>query len=314
MIKTLQNLWQNILPIQAYSWQCFLWISFFSLVMSALLSPTLRFILLLFAAIFFTISITWLCIKNHVPLTPWIASALICFHLFLLIKIPLETLLLLWLPLAGTIAAYPCFFDKFCHFHSPTIIERQRLVILLGIQLLGSCLFQVNVLMQNWLEQYPSLLVDDFSRSVFVVKWQLTPRIDPQGLLLLDTMGELLGRTLEERNWTDAGEWLRGAVHPTQSKEERDSLGALRQEAIAELENRLKPLAEYPLWKITIQVSEQPNLYLVTLQAHWTGPRSNRSQEQDPYLGAMNCRVEPSIQGVITRCQRARRAGYTLDN
>ncbi|MCW6037776.1 DUF5357 domain-containing protein [Spirulina subsalsa FACHB-351] len=307
MIKNLQALWNNLLPIQAYSWQSFFWTSLFSLVMAGLLTPIPRFILFCLAALFFIISMTWLCLKNNVPLTPWITSALICLALFLLVNIPSQALILLWLPLAGTIAAYPCFFDKFCHFHAPTIIERQKLVILLGTQILLSCLLQVNFLMQNWLDQYPSLLVDDFSRSVFVVKWQVTPRIDPQGLLLLDTMGELLQRTLGGKNWTETGEWLRGAVHPRENEEQSDSLGALRQEAIAKLENRLNPLAEYPFWAITIQVSEQPNLYLVTLLADWTGPRSERSREQNPYLCEMICQVEPSIQGVSTNCQRARR-------
>jgi len=264
-------------PPSAYSWKSFVLLALFSWFMSLLATGSVHEFIDSLGWIFFIIGITWASSVNSLRITPWITSALICWFIFGdLLEGEKETGLIVFPILAAVIASIPYFWDGE-KLKSPSPRERQKMVILFGTQFLLSCWFQFYFLIQFWLRDYPSLLVDDFSDSTFVVLVRQPP-VTPRGVVILEDIGNKIEEGLDGRPWGEVERWLLEAKR-------QENLEALQSQATPEL----IPLAEDSFWQVTSEAKMEGSGYILELQAMWLGP----GLQPQVYSSQKSCTIMP---------------------
>lgn len=157
--------------------------------------------------------------------------------------------------------------------------KRQDMVVLVATNLLLSCWFQFHFVTQDWLTQYPSVLVDNFNDSSFVVKFQPLDTEKPRGALILDTMEPQLRQQLNGKPWPEVERLL--------LKEERIKLvDKIQTQAI----KQVTTVAEDEFWEVTPNVSSRKGGgYNLNLQANWFGPRA--TPKPNEYSVVKPCQV-----------------------
>lgn len=264
-------------PKSAYSWKAFVLLALFSWFMSLLAIGWIHGFIDSLGWIFFIIGITWACSVNSLKITPWITSALICWFIFGdLLEGETATGLIVFPVLAAVIASMPYFWDGE-KLKSPSPQERQKMVILFGTQFLLSCWFQFYFLIQSWLRDYPSLLVDDFSDSTFVVLVRQSP-VTPRGVVILEEIGNKIEESLDGKSWGEVERWLLEAKRQA-------NLEALQ----AQVTSELIPLAEDSLWHVTSEAKTEGSGYILELQAIWLGP----GLQPKVYSSQKSCTIMP---------------------
>ena len=202
------------------------------------------------------------------PLSPWITGALVSFYLFnrTLSEIRPETLIY-WPTISGLIYAIPDFLGDNLTLKSPPPDRRQFLVVVLGIQLLLSCWFQFHYVVQNLLAQYPTLRVDNFEKSAFVVKWETPQTTTPRGADILEYIEPKLKDRLSNKPWPQVERML------LRGKERDKWINSMVQQTKKELS---PPAEEDALWPIKYDIKKSKGSgYNFALIALWKGPRSN---------------------------------------
>jgi hypothetical protein len=280
-------------PPSAFSWETLILLSLFSYYMALLASDTeiTKNLLLNFAWIFLILGVYWgttsanqLRIgydekkeKDGFPLSPWITGALVSIYIFggATGEVSREALIY-WPVISAIIAAIPDFIDDGLRPRKPPLHKRQNLVILFGTQILLSCWFQFYFVVQNWLTQYPSLVIDDFDQSAFVTKLASSQSAIPRGELLLNAMESKLSQQLNAKPWA--------VVERSLLQAERERLiDTVAQQA----KQQITPLEEDDLWQVVSGVSSRSAGYNLELRAVWQGPRA-RPQE---YSLSKNCQI-----------------------
>lgn len=284
-LRIYKSIRDAILSPTAFSWQTFILLSAFSGYMSFLATGFAQELIAGFGWIFLILGVNWGTTENAIRigdiyLSPWITGALVSVVFGQLTGEVFSEALVFWPPISAVIAALPLFFsfsEGKTKFTMPKSDDRQKLVILFGTQFLLSCWFQFYFVIQNWLDQYPTMLIDDFTRSAFVVR--VSDRNEqelPRGALMLNLMAPQLEQALEDKPWSQVERWL--------LREERPA----RIEAIAqEVKQGIAPLEEDSLWQLTSDISSSDSGYILELQAVWNGPRSQR----DPYVISKPCQI-----------------------
>ena len=207
--------------------------------------------------------------RDGFPISPWITGGLVSLYIFgaWTGKVPREALIY-WPTISGLIAVMPDFLgetpDGGLTFKKAPLDTRQSIVVLVGTQLLLSCWFQFHFVAEDWLAQYPSVLVDNFSDSSFVFKFQPINSKEPRGAAILDRMEPQLTQQLNGKPWPEVERLL--------LKEERIKLVNKIQDQVAKQPTALE---EDQLWQVTPDVKERKGGgYNLNLKANWLGPRS----------------------------------------
>ncbi len=307
-----QQAWEFFFSPRYYCWQTFLWLTIFSVVLSALATGVTKQAISTFGYAFLIFGFTWAGVEYQIALTPWITSALI-LHLLsgLLSFVAMSVWMVLWLPLAALLASFTLFVTPYLEFQLPSQQQRQRFLLLLGSQVLLACWLQFSFMLNHWLERYPSLLADDFSSSLIVVRLesrQPDSVFAPRGDTLLATLQPELETRLSRQAWSELQPQLQAGTWG------ETILPALRDRALAALAERpYENLPENELWELTARSEPRAGGYQLIVVADWQGPRSRRAatEEFNPYQARLVCLVEPraatgtAAQGTRATCMNA---------
>ncbi len=295
-------------PKDPASWQTFMLLSIFSLVMGAFMSPIAQQIVSLFGWFFLIVAVWWFVYGKEVQsaltfniiftkifLGPWIVASLIVLAVFgswagfaNLSGIAPPAFISV-APIAAAVALAPKFIksnkDKTPEFTIPAIKDRQGMVLFLLSHLLIACWFQFYFLLQGWLNLYPSLMAEDFSRSSFVVRVQ--PNIPvSRGREVLNAAENDLRDRLNNQNWSAIERWL------FESKVSNQWVTDLESNVQSRLRNKLGG-GEMDLWKLSGKVDadtyDSGAYYNLVLNATWKGPTAS----QAPYTVSKRCELVP---------------------
>jgi hypothetical protein len=258
---------------------------------------------------------------------PWITGALLSAALYsnrwFITDLP--TALIVWPLLSAIIAAIPTLLKtgpQFKKFEDFQLFERQYLVNLWLIGILLSCWIQFHFLLDNLLQQYPSLLADtNMQKSAFVVQVNQPPI--SKGVVILETAVAMIREELRQsqlrRNlsWADGQRLLLNIQSETSPIRPLNMAPKIAQ-AVFGADEQIK---ESPLWFYNAQFypsnidnapgSQSPWYGTLVLQAIWRGP----SSQPNGYTLEQSCRVprEPPVPQVRGLEKPRDQSFYLLD-
>ncbi|MGB3692350.1 MAG: DUF5357 family protein [Spirulinaceae cyanobacterium] len=285
--QTFRQVRTQLTPPNAYSWQTLIWLSVFSVAMAWIATDWARGFISIFGWLFLITGFSWAAKENSIPLWPWITGALICFWIFGSANVEeresLPSLAIVCWPL---ISALVIIFGKSINTDlrpkTPSKAERQNLIILVGTQLLLSCWLQFYFLTQEWVNEYPSLIADDFTNSDFVVKLDVPGRSYPRAVEILNLIGQKIETQLDGTPWTQVEQWLL-----EEGRQER--LLVLKEEVFTEEE--IAEVPEDQFWQFNSVASTEGAGYDLKLEANWEGPGSQR----EFYNSEKSCLITPTF-------------------
>ena len=300
MKEFFEEIWELFKPPRAYCWQTLFRLSLFSAVMSAISMGFVGEAISIIGYVFLIVSLAWLGIERRWQLTPWLVSALICLLLWGLLKIEPQILILLWFPLSALVASLASFISRNLEFKFPRPQEGQAMIILLEIQILLACWMQFYFLCNHWLQQYPSLLAEDFSKSQFVLRWNFSSLSPSRGQLIVAGMQTRLEQQINNRPWSEVESWL-------QTSDREDVLLRFQNQVLEEL----NAVSEGFLWKIESQWLTTKSEYQFQLVAQWLGPRSNDTIENKSDRTELICNVRQENNLARMTCNISENRGFT---
>ena len=283
-IKTL--LW----PKQYFAWQTLLLLSLFSLIVAAMLESVnggtifAVDVLTTLSWLFFTAAIWWALSESKpiklgkVSLSPWITGIVLCLFLFRpWTDVRFRWAFSSWPMISTAIAALPEFMNWELKFSVPKPAVQKTLVMTLLINLLLSSWIMFFFRIQDWVGNYPSLLVKNLDNSAFVYDFGRDRETSSQGVPLLESMTTAIAADLDGQPWYQAERWL-------YTRKER--LERISQTAFDELDAP----GEQAFWRINIR---EPRAfgegYLLDMRATWAGPIN---QQRGLYL-EKTCKIVP---------------------
>lgn len=257
------------------SWQTFISLSVFSVIVAGLTNPPIQVIIANFGWLFLVIGIWWFTydpiVKKKLTFNglftgPWIIGAIVC--LWLLGNwdgAPTPASFISWPPISALLWSIPRFIKgdpvkKTPAYDIPKPDARQDIVLMLLCNLVISCWLQLHFLLQDWLIAYPTIRSDDFSHSAFVVELYPESRSNTGGIALLNAAEQSLKTQLEGKPWADVERWL----SPEQLNQEIPRLAA-------DAQKQMPRSSENDLWDLRGRVLPDSQ-YTLELQAIWQGP------------------------------------------
>ena len=295
-------------PKDLASWQTFMLLSIFSVVMGAFMSSAAQQIVSSFGWFFLIVAVWWFVYGKDVQsaltfntifikvfLGPWIIASLIVLAVFgswagfANLSGVAPPAFICIAPLAAMIALAPKFIksnkDKTPEFTLPAVKDRQGMVLFVLSHLLIACWFQFYFLLQGWLNLYPSLMAEDFSRSSFVVRLQPNIQVS-RGREVLNAAESDLRDRLNNQNWSAIERWL------FESKVSNQWITDLESNVQSRLRNK-RGGGEMDLWtlsgKVDADTYDSGAYYNLVLNATWKGPTAT----QTPYTVSKRCELVP---------------------
>ncbi|MEH2071751.1 MAG: septal junction protein FraD [Nostoc sp.] len=277
-----------LVPAKAYSWQTFIYLSVFSWLLSYLATGYIRDIIAFFGWMFLIAGTSWYTTEDplRVPGTFMPVGAVITGFLVSVFAFGSQkdgvtpTTIVLWPTISALITAIPEFIegsDTDAKAQIPKPEDRQRIIVLLASCMLLSCWIQFYFVVDNWLEQYPSMQTDSFRRNTFVVRTQEPTKVPQNGIIILNKLQPIVEEQIAQTPWSEVEKWLLDA---------KQRVGSLGREVI---EKNLVKYEEKELWRVEPRVSNTKSGYILDLLSIWTGPSSNRRG----YFLKKSCRIEP---------------------
>jgi hypothetical protein len=297
----------TFIPPKFFSWQTLFWLSVFSGVVSLLIvNAWISSFVGQVGWIFLTLSIVWA--TQPLKLTflgwtfrpgSWIGAAFICWLLYFWNYTSFAFALILWPMVAAVISTIPRFLnlDRGQVFKLPNVAHRQKLITLYLTCAVLSCWITFHFVVQSWLARYPSLVLDDFSRSAFVVAvgQRFAEGLSPNsaGVRLLAIAEQQLVQQLNDQPWTDTERWL--------MQQQQQEFAGFREQVQMEFRRQLRPtpgqlrapfwrrsptdvpIQEQELWQfLTPQVINLNNAndYRISVIGLWLGPSSRTGSFQ----------------------------------
>lgn len=290
-----------LIPPKAYSWQTLIYLSIFSWLMSSLAMGFVKDLIAFCGWLFLIFGTAWYTTDNplYVPGTNLPLGALITGFLVSVFAFGYEEdvltrrTIVLWPTISAIITAIPEFFEGSgidAKTQIPKIEDRQKIIILVGSCMVISCWLQFYFVTENWLKEYPSLIVDNYQGSAFVTKTLSTETIPKNGVLILDKLTPKVEEQVRDKPWSEAEQWLINAGQ---------NVGNLGKQVIQ------RELAEYDerfLWRVEARVSGIKDGYKLDLLSIWGGPSSNARG----YYLVKSCRVDPVLTSGSTSSQTVR--------
>ncbi|HEY9608474.1 DUF5357 family protein [Allocoleopsis sp.] len=285
----------------AFSWETLIVLSLFSYYMTILATGWVRNFVVNFGWIFLILGVFWGTTASNqlrigyktpaqpgFPLSPWITGALVSIYIFGFVaegesRQLSRNMLIYWPIISAIIALIPDYVGVGLKVKVPPPEKRKNQFLLVTSQILLSCWFQFHFLIQDYTAQYPSLLVDDFRKSAFVVKWEAPlSAATPRGAAILDGMGIQLRDSLDSKRWSDVERLL--------LPKELNKLISTNEKQV---KKRLPPTLEDDLWQVSVAGGKASARgsggYNLPLQAIWQGPRA----KTETYSVTKTCQILP---------------------
>ncbi|ARV60412.1 hypothetical protein BZZ01_18830 [Nostocales cyanobacterium HT-58-2] len=295
------------IPPKAYSWQTLIYLSLFSWLMSSLSTGFIKDFIAFCGWLFLIFGTAWYTHDDQlkpllVPGTNLPIGALITGFLVSVFAFGREEdvltprTIVLWPTISAIITAIPEFFEGTgteAKTQIPKIEDRQKIIMLIGGCMVVSCWFQFYFVTENWINEYPSLMIDNYQGSAFVVKTQSTEKIPKNGVLILDKLAPQIEAQLAGQPWSQVEQWLINAGQ---------NVGNLGKQVT---QTSLANYEEKSLWRVEPRVSNVKDGYKLDLLSIWQGPSSTARG----YYLVKSCRVDPVIDSENT----SRKTGGRLD-
>jgi hypothetical protein len=296
-----------LMPPKAYSWQTFIYLSAFSGGLSYFATGYIKDIIAFCGWLFLIAGTAWYTTDDplKIPGTFMPVGAVITGFLVSVFAfghqedIVTSRTIVLWPTIAALITAIPEFFEGTgtdAKAQIPKLEDRQKIIVLVGCCMMLSCWIQFYFVLDNWVKQYPSLLVDKVNSRTFVVKLE-TPNTTSQnpstfiknptktppknGLILLNRLQPLIEEQIVAQDWSVVEKWLINANR---------NIAGLGETVIT---RNLLNFEEQKLWRVETRVMNIKSGYQLDILTIWTGPSSNRSG----YYLKRSCRIEPIGSG-----------------
>ncbi|UKO97426.1 septal junction protein FraD [Nostoc sp. UHCC 0870] len=283
-----ERLKKILIPPQAYSWQTLIYLSVFSGVISSFAEGYVRDIIALCGWLFLIAGTAWYTTDDplkvpgtYMPVGAVITGFLVAVFAFGNQKNLFTPMtIVLWPTIAALITAIPEFIegsDIDSKARIPKPEARQKIIILVGSCMVISCWLQFYFVIDKWLQEYPSLLADDFQNSTFVITREEPEKVPANGVLILNQLQPLVEGQISEKPWSQVERWL---------LEANVRVGQLGKEI---LDNNLSGIREKELWRIEPRVANTKSGYILDLLSIWIGPSSSAKG----YFLKKSCRIEP---------------------
>ncbi|MEL7227612.1 MAG: DUF5357 family protein [Cyanobacteria bacterium J06576_12] len=181
-------------------------------------------------------------------------------------------------PLISTgVMALPYFVNWELKVKLPKAKVQNTLIMTLLVNLLLSSWIVFHFRVQDWVRNYPSLLVRSLDKSDFVVDFLPERQQPSQGVMLLEGMVEEIEADIAGQPWYQTERWL----YTRQSQLE---------DALQETLRTIEAPDEAIFWQIESPVPTQSDqTYLLTLKAIWSGPMA----EGGAFDLETICRIKP---------------------
>jgi Family of unknown function (DUF5357) len=293
----LDSLKKYLKPPKLASWQSLILASIGFAIASFFVA--VQFPLIILACILLIGGVAWYTTKEPmtiqgISLGSWLTGGLICLFLFGIWGNPAlwPIGLVAWPLVSAILAAIPEFWTEGLKLKTPAPGVRQGLLILLLVHVVLSCWLFFIFVLQGWLQQYPSLVADDYSRSAFVNKIDFGSNPAPRGSRILNGVEERLRTEIDGKIWPNVERWLLNA---------NERIDKISQDTI----NNLGRVEEDALWNIQSDVSSRDSGYNLQLVGNWNGPGSRLK----------GYHVSKSCQITLSRSRgRAARSPVSLSN
>ncbi|TVQ21661.1 MAG: hypothetical protein EA367_05555 [Leptolyngbya sp. DLM2.Bin15] len=263
-------------------------LSLFSWLISLLITtPLVRDGLATIGWIFLSLGIGWATVNIKFSILgfkvypgPWLTAGMVLGLIYAWNLISLEATMVLWPMTTAAIATVPLYLAPGPKLRIPKVGDRQTIVVVGLSHALISCWIGFFLVVQTWLQAYPSTLADSFESSAFVVKLSFDvvgdTRRPATGVRLLEAAENELRQQLEPGSWNDAVRWLMN--NNNEFKQLQDQvLQQVRQASAAE--DTLSRSREQELWNfgttLPRPLPSTANGYAITFRAYWYGPSSN---------------------------------------
>jgi hypothetical protein len=244
------------------SWQALVWISVFSWAVSFLATgPNVQGIIASIAWIFLIAGLHWAMhdkeVEKRLTFGPrklfighWITGGLISVFLFggLFDRDP-SYVFVYWFPLSALVAIAPKFIKRGPAVNRPAPGARQDIVILVLINLLVSCWFQLYFTTQGWVQRYPNLFPSTIDSRP---SQSLSEAVRSTGVAFLDQAEAGLRTNLAGLPWPQVERWLLNLNSNLQAISDASKLKLGTGSEPWRLEGRLTPGQEYQvqLWGV----------------------------------------------------------------
>ncbi|MDY6782449.1 MAG: DUF5357 family protein [Cyanobacteriota bacterium] len=303
-VETAKKTGEKLKPPKLYSWQSALILSVVLGLFSLIAIGIFGIFAALFGQAFLLVAVFLLCTEAAFIGTPWLIAALISAFLYLNLRHydisnEIANLAIVAFPIiAATLALLPMFIDK---ENNDRAAKWKNALLVYGVHILVACWIQLYFVMQGWLEEYPSLMAENFNRNspaVVKINFQREP-VPSKGTALLDKIGEELSRQLNDQPWD--------TIKPLTPDKLSARINTIKQAVGAEVASP----AENALWRVQKDIIPESSGYIVYLEALWEGPK-NQLQKID---SAKLCKVYQGFSKVnqfresvgIVECQPARK-------
>ncbi|MEL6815084.1 MAG: DUF5357 family protein [Cyanobacteria bacterium J06598_3] len=278
-------------PKQYFAWQTLLLLSLFSLIVTAAIeyltagqAVFIGQVLTTLSWVFFTAAIWWRLSDEPVKvmgfsISPWITGALLCVFVFRpWTPTRFRWALSSWPLLSTGIMALPYFVGWELELKKIKDKDFQKLLMTTLVTMLLTSWIMFHFRVQDWVTNYPSLLVNGLERSQFVYDFVGAERSQqPQGVPLLESTAAAIGDELNGQPWYQTERWL----FNRQTRMERISQRML---------GSLYAPNEKKFWRLVVPVPRRlEDGYLLTLRANWLGPVA----QDDGFYLEKSCRIMP---------------------
>ncbi|NJM68796.1 MAG: DUF5357 domain-containing protein [Scytonema sp. RU_4_4] len=291
-----------LIPPKAYSWQTLIYLSLFSWLMSSLSGGIIKDLIAFCGWLFLIFGTAWYTTDNplYIPATNMPIGAVITGFLVSVFAFGYEEnvftprTIVLWPTISAIITAIPEFFEGTgteAKTQIPKIEERQKILVLVGSCMVISCWLQFYFVTENWLNEYPSLLVDNYQGSAFVMKTLSTDEVPKNGVLILEKLAPQVEAQIAGQPWSQVEQWLINAGQ---------KVGSLGNQVI---QVNLAEFEEKSLWRVEPRVSGVKDAYKLDLLSIWGGPSSNPRG----YYLVKSCRVDPVLASGSPSSQTVRK-------
>lgn len=284
------NIIKKLKPPKILSWQTVVLLSIFVWLTGFFAIGLYQELIAVFSWLLLIIGGGWFSAENPIEVgifsvSAWVTGALICIFIFRSWNEQTPPIAYVtWPIISAAIAILPQVVKSGGKLKMPAPQIRQNLVILLSIHLLISCWIQFHFYIQNWLEKYPSLLADDFSKSAFVVKLPTSSPPIPKGSEILNAIELRIKKQIDNKPWPQVQQWLKTADI---------RINSFAQIAVKEITTT----AESTVWKFEVKVLPTKRGYNLNTIAKWRGLGS----QPGGYYLEKSCQISPIQKQTVLR-------------
>ncbi|MBE9064336.1 DUF5357 family protein [cf. Phormidesmis sp. LEGE 11477] len=288
----IKTLLEPLLPDKYFSYQTLLLLSLFSLLVATAVestgddNPWAVTLLTNLSWIFFVTTVWWALEEHPIKvygfsISPWITGAVLCLFLFKpwVSDTRFRWALTCWPLISTGVLALPKFVDWELKLKNRSKSTNKTLVMTTLINLLLSSWILFHFRVQDWVNNYPSLLVGSFDRSAFVYDFERGREQQSQGVPLLEEIAAEVTEELNDQPWYQTERWLytRRSRLETITRRAKESLDARN---------------EGDFWQVEVPRELRPieDGYFLDLFANWTGPTSRDGS----FYVQKTCRILPT--------------------